>query len=162
MNTSEFKEIINATVEETWEVLFNQYGSIHLHNPGMVDSGYLNGCTKGELGCVRFCRFNDKLSLEETITEVDVNKSFTVVVTKHNLPLLKDRSTKYELTPLKNGKTEVKMISNTSTSNGSKMYSVKDKMAKAFKNHLFGLKYFIETSKIINTDNYAEFIKTCA
>jgi len=111
MNTSEFKEIINATVEETWEVLFNQYGSIHLHNPGMIDSGYLNGCTKGELGCVRFCRFNDKLSLEETITEVDVNKSFTVVVTKHNLPLLKDRSTKYELTPLKNGKTEEKMIS---------------------------------------------------
>ncbi len=35
MSKSEFKTVINASKEKTWEVLFQQYGDIHIHNPTM-------------------------------------------------------------------------------------------------------------------------------
>ena len=65
MNKTEFREVINASKEKTWDVLFNQYGDIHIHNPTMKSSTYLNNATQGELNCVRHCKFDDKLFLNE-------------------------------------------------------------------------------------------------
>ncbi len=42
MNKSEFKEVINTSKEKAWDVLFNQYDDIHIHNPTMQASNYLN------------------------------------------------------------------------------------------------------------------------
>jgi len=61
MNKSELKEVINASIEKTWDVLYNQYGDVHIHNPTMTTSNYLNNGSKGELNAVRHCMFNDKL-----------------------------------------------------------------------------------------------------
>ena len=49
MKKSEFKEVINSSIEKTWEVLFNQYGDISIHNPTMPTSKYIDKATKGEL-----------------------------------------------------------------------------------------------------------------
>ena len=115
MNKSEFREVINASKESTWEVLFTQFGDIHVHNPGMISSNYMDNKTKGELNCGRHCKFNEKLSLDEKITEVDENNKFTVVVSKHNLPFIKEMSATYELSSIEgvsgNEATEVKMTS---------------------------------------------------
>lgn len=159
MKKSEFTEVINASKEKTWDVLFNQYGDIHVHNPGMIASNYIGNATKGELNCVRHCQFNEKLSLEEVITEVEENNSFRVVVTNHNLPLLKQMSATYELTAIGTGKTEVKMTSYNATSPGFMIHLVKGLMAKALRKHLFGLKYYIETGKTVNAKNYASVFK---
>ena len=51
-----------------WEVLFNEYGDIHIHNPGMIASNYMGDATKGALNSARHVNFNEKLWLEETIT----------------------------------------------------------------------------------------------
>jgi len=47
MNKSEFTEVISAPVEKTWEVLFRQYGDIHVHNPTMISSNYMNSASTG-------------------------------------------------------------------------------------------------------------------
>ena len=159
MNKSEFREVINASKEKTWEVLFNQYGDIHIHNPGMQSSNYLNNATKGELNCVRHCDFTDKLSLDEKITEVSENDSFTVVATEHNLPFMKDMSATYELSSIGNEKTEVKMTSITSSSPGFMIYLMRGQLGKGLVQHLFGLKYYLETGKTVNKDNYSEIFK---
>tara|TARA_B100000809_G_C15111924_1_gene520932 strand:- start:507 stop:995 length:489 start_codon:yes stop_codon:yes gene_type:complete len=159
MSKSEFKIIVNSSKEETWEVLYNQYGDIHIHNPGMPISKYLGNSTKGELNAKRYCTFNDKLNLEEKITEVDELNSFKVVVYKHNLPFMKGMSAFYGLTSIENNKTEVKMISNVTTSPGFMVYLMKGQLGKGLKKHLFGLKYFLETGKTVNNDNYSEVLK---
>lgn len=159
MSKSEFKIVVNSSKEKTWEVLFNQYGDIHIHNPGMPISKYVGNSTKGELNAKRYCTFNDKLNLEEKITEVDELNSFKVVVYEHNLPFMKEMSAIYELTSIGNSKTEVKMISNAITSPGFMIYLMKGQLGKGLTKHLFGLKYYIETGKTVNPDNYTEVFK---
>ncbi len=160
MSKSEFKQVINTSKEKIWEVLFNQYGDIHIHNPGMPTSKYIGNSTKGELNCSRHVTFNDKLFLEEVITEVNDTENFKVVATNHNLPLMKEMSAIYELTSLGKNKTEVKMISIVTTSPGFMIFLVKGQLGKGLKKHLFGLKYYLETGKTINMDNYSEVYKS--
>ena len=159
MHKSEFKVVINASVEKTWKVLFNQYGDIHIHNPGMPTSNYIGDSTKGELNSSRHCMFDDKLFVDEKITEVDENKSFKVEVFKHNLPFLKDMSAIYELSPLGTNRIELKMVSFNKTSPGFMIYLMKGQLGKGLKKHLFGLKYYLETGKTVNKDNYSEIFK---
>lgn len=164
MNKAEFTEVINAPKDKVWDVLFNQYGDIHRHNPGMIASNYLHNAKAGGLDCERYCQFNDKLSLEEKITEVDVNNSFTVVVTKHNLPFIKKMSATYQLSTAgesaSNEMTELKMISVVSFSIGFMKYLMRGQLGKGLLKHLFGLKYYIETGKVVDADNYSEVHKS--
>ncbi len=159
MSKSEFRQVINASKEKTWDVLFKQYGDIHVHNPTMPTSNYIGNSTKGELNCSRHCTFDDKLFLEEKITEVDEGNSFKVESYKHNLPMLKDMSAIYELTSIGNDKTEVKMTSFVSTSPGFMILLMKGQLGKGLRKHLFGLKYYLETGNTVNKDNYSKIFK---
>ena len=159
MNKSEFKQVVNASKEKTWEVLFNQYGDIHIHNPTMQSSNYMHDASKGELNCVRHCDFTDKLSLDEKITEVNGYNSFTVTVTEHNLPFVKKMSATYQVTSIGNEKTEIKMTSLNSFSPGFMKYLMGGQMKKSIEKHLFGMKYYIETGKTVNMNNYSEIFK---
>ncbi len=159
MNQSEFREVINASKDKIWDVLFNQYGDIHIHNPTMVASNYMGDSSKGELNSVRHCNFSEKLSLDEKITEVNGNDSFKIVVVKHNLPFAKEMSAIYELLAIGDEKTEVKMTSFNSFSPSFMKYLMKGQMAGSLIKHLFGLKYYIETGKVANKDNYSEIFK---
>ena len=114
MNQSELNETIHAPKERVWEVLFSQYGDIHIHNPTMTASNYLEGATEGAAGVVRHCEFGPKLYLDEQITDVDAQKSFRVVVLEHNLPFVKDMSATYELSSTDDATTELRMVSSNS------------------------------------------------
>jgi hypothetical protein len=164
MNKSEFRDVINAPKEKTWEVLFTQYGDIHVHNPGMISSNYMHNAKRGELNCGRHCQFNEKLSLIEKITEVDANNSFTVVVTRHNLPFIKEMSATYELSSIESMTgdevTEIKMTSFVSFSPGFMKYLMRGQLGKGLVKHLFGLKYYIETGKVVDSHNYTEIYKS--
>ena len=159
MNQSEFNEVISASKERVWEVLFTQYGDIHIHNPTMKSSNYMYDASRGELDCVRHCEFTDKLFLDEKITEVDENDSFKVVVLEHNLPFVKEMSATYELSSIGDEMTNVKMVSLNSFSPGLMKYLMRDQMSKSLVKHLFGLKYYVETGKTVNKNNYSEIYK---
>ena len=159
MNKSVLKVTINASRDKIWEVLFNQYGDVHVHNPTMPSSNYMNNAIKGELNCVRHCMFNDKLFVDEKITQVNDNESLTVVVIKHNLPFVKELSAKYELFTIGKDITEVKMTSLNSFSPNFMKYLMRGQMRKAVATHLFGMKYYIETGKTVNKNNYSKILK---
>jgi hypothetical protein len=156
MNKTVFVEVINASKAKTWDVLFNQYGDIHIHNPTMQSSTYLSQNSKGELGCVRHCQFSDKLYLDEKITDVKEGSSFTIEVTKHNLPFVKEMSATYQLTSLGENVTELKMTSFNSFSPKFMKYVMAGQMRKSLLKHLFGFKYFVETGNIVSMNNYSE------
>ncbi len=159
MSKSEFTEVINASKEKVWDVLFNEYGDIHVHNPGMIASHYMNNGTKGELNSKRHVNFSEKLWLDETITEAEEFKRVKMVADDHNLPMMKDMSATYELTPLGNDKTELKMTSVATSSPGFMMYLMKGQLAKGLVQHLFGMKYYIETGKTLSKEKFSEVIK---
>lgn len=160
MNKSEFREVIKASKEQVWDVLFTQYGDIHRHNPGMISSKYLHDSNRGELNCVRHCQFNEKLSLEEKITAVEEGNSFTVTVTKHNLPFIKEMFATYHLSSIEdsagNEATEVKMTSVVTFSPKFMKYLMRGQLGKGLVMHLFGLKYYIETGEAVDAHNYTE------
>ncbi len=159
MNTSIQTLEINASVEQVWDVLFDQYGDIHTHNPTMQSSNYMDNSVKGEINVVRHCQFNDKLFLDEKITDFKENESVTIEVIKHNLPMLKHLSATYEVKSLGNNKTELRMVSKNSASPGFMIHLMKGQLKKSVSQHLFGMKYFIETGEIVNKDNYSEIFK---
>jgi hypothetical protein len=160
MNKSEYKEVINASIDQVWDVLFTQYGDIHVHNPTMMSSNYIGDATHGELNCVRHCQFNEKLFLDEQISQMVEKSSFTVTVTDHNLPFVREMSATYLLSAIADDVTEVKMTSLTSFSPRFMKYPMRGQMGKSLVKHLFGLKYYIETGKMVNDDNYSETLKS--
>jgi hypothetical protein len=162
MNRSEFNEVIAAPKERVWDVLFNQYGDIHVHNPTMVTSNHLHQGTRGELNAVRHCKFSDKLFLDEKITDVKGTDNFKIVVVAHNLPFVKEMSAVYELTTVGEEKTELKMISFNSFFPDFMKYLMRGQMAKSLLKHLFGLKYYVETGEIVTKDDYAQVRKRFA
>jgi len=160
MNKSELREVIAASKEDTWEVLFNQYGEIHIHNPLMLSSSYMHGSSRGELGCERHCKFDEKLYLNEKITEVDEkNYRLKIVATEHNLPFFKEMSAVYELSSVGTGMTEVKMTSYNTTSPRFMIYLMRGTQVKTLAKHLFGMKYYIETGKTVDNHNYSKIYK---
>ena len=162
MNESELKVTIGASREDVWEVLFTQYGDIHIHNPTMDSSNYMHDALKGELDSARHVQFSDKLYLEEKIAEVDEGKSFTVVSTEHNLPFLNTMSATYALSSIEPALTEVTMTSQNSTSPGFMIYLMRGQLRRSLAKHLFGLKYYVETGKTVNRDNYSEVFEAYA
>ena len=156
MNTSIQTLEINASVEQVWDVLFNQYGEIHVHNPTMQSSNYLNDSIKGDLNVVRHCQFTDKLFLDEKISAYKSLETVTIEVVEHNLPMLKHLSATYELRPKGDNKTELKMTSLNSASPGFMIHLMKGRLRKNVGQHLFGMKYFIETGKTVDMKNYKE------
>ena len=142
MNESEISIVIEASREETWDALFTQYGDIHVHNPTMDSSNYLNDAAVGEVGAGRHVRFSDKLYLEESIVDADEYNSFTVVAMDHNLPFLDEMSATYELSSTADGMTEVKMTSQNSTTPGFMI--------------------FLMRGKTVNKANYSDVVKNYA
>ncbi|MFT5823258.1 MAG: hypothetical protein ACI8ZM_004519 [Crocinitomix sp.] len=162
MNKSVFKEVINASKEKTWDVLFNQYGHIQTHNPTMSSSNYMNKATQGELNCVRHTEFGPKYFIDEKISAASENKNMTVVVTNHNLPMVKKMSATYELSSLENGATELKMTSTSTFFPGFMKYLMRGQMGNSLLKHLFGMKYYIETGKTVDEGNYDKIFKEYA
>ena len=160
MNRSELNETVNATPEAVWEVLFEQYGDIHVHNPTMQASNYLNGATEGALDVVRHCDFTDKLWLDEQIVEVDEGKSVRIAVLDHNLPFVNDMSATYELIPLADDVTRIMMVSTNSFSPGFMKYVMRGQLRKNVAKHLFGMRYYIETGNTVDPDNYSQIHKS--
>ena len=159
MNKSVYKMIIKAPLEDTWEVLFNQYGDIHIHNPTMITSNYMDGATKGELNCVRHCKFSEKLCMNEKITEVNEQENLTIVVTEHNLPFVKEMSATYSVLSIASNETALEMTSYNSFSPGFMKYLMRGQLAKSLAKHLFGMKYYIETGKIVDKKNYSRIYR---
>jgi len=160
VNQSELKVEIGVSREQVWEVLFRQYGDIHVHNPTMVSSRYMADASIGELHSARHVKFNDKLYLEEEISEVDELESFTVVATDHNLPFLTEMSATYELSSISDDVTRVTMTSRNATSPGFMIYLMRGRLRKSLAKHLFGLKYYLETGQTVGGENYSRIFKS--
>ncbi len=160
MKSIELKQVVNATNEKVWNALFNAYGDIYLHNPGIVKSFNMNDATIGALGCSRHCDFVGGMFVEEEITQVKENENFTVTVTNSSYPpAVKKMYAVYEITSLGDDKTEVKMTLNILTDPEMIAAGIAEQMKEPLGFHLIGLKYNIETGKTVTMENFPNIMQ---
>lgn len=161
MKSIEVTQVLNAAKEKIWNALFNDYGDIHLHNPGIVKSHNLNDATKGALGCSRHCEFVDGNFIDEKITQVKENKTFTVTVINSSYPpTVKEWYSVYELTSLGDDKTEIKMTLNILTDPEMMADGIVEQMKEPLGFYLIGLGYYIETGTAVTMDNFPNIMQT--
>lgn len=75
---------INASKEKIWNTL-GDIGSIHVWNPGVVDSHTTSSGEIG-LGSARYCNLGGKNYLEEEVVEWIPGKKMTIRIVGTNLP----------------------------------------------------------------------------
>jgi len=163
MKTIEVRQVLNAEKEKVWNALFNDYGDIHLHNPGIIKSHNLNGATKGAIDCLRHCEFEGGMFVDEKITEVKEKESFTVTVTNSSYPpAVQEWFSVYELMSLEDKKTEVKMTLNILTNPEMIADGLIEQMKEPLGFYLIGLGYHIETGTEVTMENFPNILKTIA
>lgn len=119
----------------------------------------MNDGTKGALYSKRHVNFSEKLWLDETITEMDPYKRVKMVADDHNLPMMRAMSATYELKKLGENTTELTMISDATSFPGFMIHLMKGQLAKGLVQHLFGMKYYIETGETLSKENFNRVYK---
>jgi len=163
MKSVEVTQVLNTTKEKVWNAIYNDYGNIHLHNPGMIKSHNLNGATKGALGCSRHCEFEGGMFVEEKITQVKENENFTVTVTNSSYPpAVKEWYAVYEIASLEDEKTEIKMTLNILTDPEMMADGIIGQMKEPLGFYLLGLGYHIETGTAVTMENFPNILQDLA
>lgn len=161
MKSIEVTQVLNATKEKIWNALFNDYGDIHLHNPGIIKSHNLNDATKGALGCSRHCEFEGGMFIDEEITEVNENENFTVKVTNSSYPpAIKEWFSIYQINALGDDKTEVKMTLNILTDPEEMAEGMVEQMKEPLGFYLLGLGYHLETGTAVTMANFPSIMQS--
>lgn len=161
MKSIEVTQVLNATKEKVWNALFNDYGDIHLHNPGIIKSHNLNDATKGALGCSRHCEFEGGMFIDEEITEVNENENFTVKVTNSSYPpAIKEWFSIYQINALGDDKTEVKMTLNILTDPEEMAEGMVEQMKEPLGFYLLGLGYHLETGTAVTMENFPSIMQS--
>ncbi len=161
MKSIEVTQVLNATKEKVWNALFNDYGDIHLHNPGIIKSHNLNDATKGALGCSRHCEFEGGMFIDEEITEVNENENFTVKVTNSSYPpAIKEWFSIYQINALGDDKTEVKMTLNILTDPEEMAEGMVEQMKDPLGFYLLGLGYHLETGTAVTMENFPSIMQS--
>lgn len=151
---------INANREKIWDILFNQFSDIDIFHPGTTNSKLTKG-KNGEIGCQRICEFGSKISVTENVVEAVPLERIAIDAT--GLPGVKDILAIFSLTQLGEESTEVKITFNFRTVPAILATVMAGSMRKKLHQVLVGLKYYTETGKPLDKNNfkgiYSEFIE---
>lgn len=83
MTKFEIKTIIKAPIKQVWDTLAD-IGSIHVWNPGVIDS-YTTNDIDG-LGGTRHCDLKGNMHLKEEVVKYEPETAITFRITSSNMP----------------------------------------------------------------------------
>jgi len=149
---------INATKEKAWDVLFNRFGEINNYNPHIEGSHHTTG-VQGEVGCERQCDMDAKNSVHERIVGVRGNNGYDVDIIEGNLPMMDEMKVSIDLETLSSDQTKVIFTVNFAAKPAIMAVLMKGMIAKMFKKLLVGLKYHLETDKLVTKSNINGIMK---
>lgn len=158
LNTVSVDIQVNASIEKTWDLLFNQFGKTSKFNP-LLDGSHFTKGTSGELGCERQCDLDSKNSIQERITEVR-DHSFDIEIIQGGLPLMDKMKATLSVDSIL---MEQSLVTATIQFNTSPAFIgglMKGTMAKTFFKVLVGLKYYLETGEEVTKENIGAIMKT--
>lgn len=150
--------LIGVSKETVWDVLFNQFGEVNNFNP-LIDSSHFVKGNKGHVGCERHCQIDAKNGVLERITRAEADLNFDIEIYDGGLPMMDKMMARYDLVEIDRENTEVLFTMSYSTKPAFMGALMKGKMTKFFFKMLIGLKYHLETGRVVTRQNIREIQK---
>ncbi len=147
---------VNASKDDVWDVLFNQYGNVNNFNP-VITSSHHTSDKRAEIGCERKCEMPGGKYVNEKITSVTEGQHFDFVVTG-NIPMVKQMNNSYGVTPIADKRTLVKFTADVQTSPSFMVYMMKPMIKGMLNKMMVGLKYYLETGEKVDNDRINEIV----
>ena len=144
---------LNGNKDQTWDLLFNQFGSVSNFNP-VVEQSFDFNDKAGEVGCERQCNFDTagKKYVRERITKKWDN-GFHIDIFDGALPMIKEMNADIYIDPIDEQNTRVKFQLNFQTKPKFMGAIMKGKMKQQFFPILIGMKYHLETGGLVDKNN---------
>jgi hypothetical protein len=149
---------INVSKKKAWDVLFNRFGEINDFNPHLVGSHHTKG-VQGEVGCERQCDMDARNFVHERIVGVRGNDGFDVDIIDGNLPMMHEMKVSIDLETISPDQTKVTFTVNFAAKPAIMAVLMKGMITKMFKKLLVGLKYHLETDKLVTKSNISDIMK---
>ena len=142
---------IKASKSSVWEAVFTQFSEVNNFNPLIIASRHAAGPI-GEVGEERICELSPGNEVREKITSAVHEKELTINILEGGLPMIKEVSATFKIEALSPNRTRVHLVFHVSTKPAFMIHIMKSKMKDQFFNMLVGLKYHLETGRIVNND----------
>jgi len=143
---------ISTSKENVWDLLFNRFGEVNLFNP-LIDGSHHSSGKKGEVGCERECAIDAKHTVREKITAARGNESFDIDVIEGGLPMMDEMKATIDLKALHENSSRVMFTMSYNTKPAFMGALMKGMMTKMLNRLLIGLKYHLETGKLVTKEN---------
>lgn len=143
---------ISTSKENVWDLLFNRFGEVSVFNP-LIDGSHHASGKKGEVGCERHCDIDAKHSVREKITAARGNESFDIDIIEGGLPMMDEMKATIDLKSLHENSTRVFFTMSYNTKPAFMGGLMKGMMTKMLNKLLIGLKYHLETGKLVTKEN---------
>jgi len=150
---------INASKDEVWDVLFNRFGEVNKFNP-LIEGSRPTNDVSGEVGAERICDLDSKNSIHEKITGARGHESFDVDIIKGNMPMIDKAKATFDLKAVNENQTNVSFTMNFTAKPAFMAPMMKIMMPKMLSKMLVGLKYYLETDKLVTKDNIKGILKS--
>ncbi len=139
---------INSSKEEVWDVLFNQFGDVNNFNP-LIEASISTKGGSGDVGSERMCTIDSKTQVYERITRSEEGQNFDIEVFEGGLPMMDKMIARLDVIELSENQTEAQFTMNYTTKPPIMGGMMKGMMGKMFFKLLIGLKYHLETGKLV-------------
>ena len=149
---------INASKDEVWDILFNRFGEVNNFNP-LIEGSQPTNDVKGEVGAERKCDLDSKNSIHEKIVAARGNDSFDVDIIEGNMPMIDKAHATFDLTEVVTNETNVSFTMNFTAKPSFMAPMMKIMMPKMLRKMLIGLKYHLETDKLVTKENINVILK---
>jgi hypothetical protein len=143
---------ISTSKENVWDLLFNRFGEVNLFNP-LIDGSHHSSGKKGEVGCERECAIDAKHTVREKITAARGNESFDIDIIEGGLPMMDEMKATIDLKALHENSSRVMFTMSYNTKPAFMGALMKGMMTKMLNRLLIGLKYHLETGKLVTKEN---------
>ncbi len=162
--TFSVERTINASADNVWKVVGEDFGAIANSHPKIVSSHFNQGFISGGENASRTCNFNEKGTkyLQETQIDFDAeNYTFKVLInTAGGIPLNTDYSYGiYKVVPIEANSSKLIMTMGFRTKPAFMGPLAKGQFKRDISDYLLAVEHHVLTGENVNKDNFKEIKK---
>ena len=158
------ERIIDASVEDVWKVVGEEFADIAKSHPVLSSSHYVEGTPMTGEGCERVCNMDDagkKFTREKMVDYDPENHKFKVDIQEAGgLPLAPDKSyMNYAVESVGEGKSKIILTMVFQTKPAFLGGLMKGKMKQTISDYALSIAHYTTTGEEINPDNFKRIKK---
>lgn len=158
------ERIIDLPADKVWKIVGEDYGSVAYSHPRIIESDYIAGTLKAEVGAQRVCYFNEKHTqyLEEKIISYNADEmTFVNQVSRAGKFPVNPEYTKavYKVVDLGNGKSKLIFDMQFRTRPAFMGSMAKGKFKKLIADYFIAIEHHAKTGEKVTKENFKKIKK---